>query len=51
MIRGRVMSSFHNAAFPSFTEGSFTRGEGGGHGRISSPISTRIVFRLAVLTQ
>lgn len=24
------MSSFHNAAFPSFTEGSVNRGEGGG---------------------
>lgn len=35
MIRRRVMSSFNNAVFSSFTEGSFTRGEeqkGGGAG-------------------
>lgn len=33
------MSSFHNAFFPSFTEGSFTRGEGGGHGRMPGATS------------
>lgn len=45
------MSSFHNAVFPSFTEGSFTRGEGGGHGRMPRATSVHVVYRLAALTQ
>lgn len=44
------MSSFHNAVFSSFTEGSFTRGEeqkrGVGVVGASSPTSGRVVYRL-----
>lgn len=44
------MSSFHNAVFSSFTEGSFSRGEGQ-RGGASSLTSGRVVYRLVALTQ